>query len=148
MTGDEAEVVDQAAQGAVWVFEQGGLVMLLLGLAALMIGVAQARREGGSNRNVGFGVAMVVAASMALYLAVWMGGDPVQAALTATWMYPFVLSLSLLLVAWQMSARRRQHKPRRSRSASELATLRYGRADDPLAARSKGGGRGRRARAR
>jgi hypothetical protein len=148
MTGDEAEVVDQAANGAVWVFEQGGLVMLLLGLSVLLVGAAQARREGGSNRNIGFGVAMIVAASMSLYLSVWMGGDPVQAALTATWMYPFVLSLSLLLVAVQMSARGRQHKARRSRSASELQEMRYGRADDPVAGRSRARGRGRRARAR
>jgi hypothetical protein len=148
MTGDEVEVVDQAASGAVWVFEQGGLVMLLLGVSVLMMGAAQARREGGSNRNVGFGAAMVVAASLALYLSVWMGGDPVRAAITATWMYPFVLSLSLVLVAVQMSARGRQHKARRSRSASELAELRYGRRDDAIAARSKPPPPRRRARAR
>lgn len=148
MTSDEVEVVDQAASGAVWVFEQGGLVMLLLGLSVLMMGAAQARREGGSNRNVGFGGAMVVAASLALYLSVWMGGDPVRAALTSTWMYPFVLSLSLVLLAVQMSARGRQHKARRARSAAELAELRYGRRDDAVATRSKPQPRSRRLRAR
>ena len=126
MSGDRVEVVGQAASGAMWVFEQGGLVMLLVGIAMVMLGLAQRRREGGSSRNVGFGVAIVVAASVALYLAVWMGGDPIGAALTSTWMYPFVLCMSLLLAAVQMRGRRRQHKQRRPRSVEDMRDLRYG----------------------
>jgi hypothetical protein len=126
MSGDEVGVVDQAAGGALWVFEQGGLVMLLVGIAMLMLGLAQRRREGGSSRNVGLGLAIVVAASMSLYLAVWMGGDPIGAAVTSSWMYPFVLCMSLVLAAVQMRGRRRQHKPRRPRSAEEMRDLRYG----------------------